>query len=154
MDSAAIQRATERLIQAAERRPTLGETETALDRARLQIEALAQTASELQATLPDAVGSAVRAGLHSEALPIGRQMAEVRGLSNQLIRRLERIETDLAAERNARVEDLGLLVDLIVSGWRAVDERLARVEETLGFDERREEAAPSFEPAESDRAAA
>jgi hypothetical protein len=29
------------------------------------------------------------------------------------------------------VDDLGLLVDLIESGWRAVDDRLRRIEETL-----------------------
>jgi hypothetical protein len=39
----------------------------------------------------------------------------VRGLANQTIRRLERIETELLAERNSRVDDLGLLVDLIES---------------------------------------
>jgi hypothetical protein len=51
---------------------------------------------------------------------------------NQLIRRLERVEGDLLAERHARVDDLALLVDLIASGWRGVDERLARIEEGLG----------------------
>jgi hypothetical protein len=29
------------------------------------------------------------------------------------------------------VDDLGLLVDLIDSGWRAVDDRLRRIEESL-----------------------
>ena len=53
------------------------------------------------------------------------------GLTNQVIRRLERLEGDLLAERHARVDDLALLVDLITSGWRSVDERLARIEEGL-----------------------
>jgi len=51
------------------------------------------------------------------------------------VRRLERLETDLLAERHARVDDLALLIDLITSGWRGVDERLARLERTLAADE-------------------
>src|SRR5205085_6200961 len=54
----------------------------ALERARLQVEALAQTADELQVVLPDAVGSALRDGLREEAAPISRRLAEVKGLSN------------------------------------------------------------------------
>jgi hypothetical protein len=38
------------------------------------------------------------------------------------------------AERHARVDDLSLLVDLISSGWRSVDERLTRLEEGLKRD--------------------
>jgi hypothetical protein len=103
----------------------------ALDRARLQVEALAQTADELQVVLPDAVGSALRDGLREEAAPISRRLAEVKGLSNQMIRRLERLETDLLAERHARVDDLALLVDLITSQWQAMNERLDRIEQAL-----------------------
>src|SRR5262249_56327435 len=89
------------------------------------------TAAERGAALPGQVGEAVREGIRSEARPVSRQLAEVRGLANQTIRRLERIEHELLAERNSRVDDLGLLVDLIDSGWRAVDERLRRIEEAL-----------------------
>ena len=64
-------------------------------------------------------------------MPVGRQLAEVRGLAGQTIRRLERMEGDLLAERHARLDDLALLVDLITSGWKGVDERLARLEERL-----------------------
>jgi hypothetical protein len=103
----------------------------ALERARLQVEALAQTADELQAVLPDAVGSALRDGLREEAAPISRRLAEVKGLSNQAIRRLERLEGDLTAERHARVDDLALLVDLITGQWRALAERLDRIEAAL-----------------------
>ena len=55
----------------------------------------------------------------------------MRGFAQQTIRRLERLDTDLTAERYARVDDLGLLVDLIVSGWRSTEERLARIEQLL-----------------------
>ena len=50
---------------------------------------------------------------------------------NQMIRRLERIEGDTLSERHARVDDLALLVDLISTGWKSVDQRLARLEENL-----------------------
>jgi len=110
------------------------EIAAALDRARLQVEALAQTADELQVVLPDAVGSALRDGLREEAAPISRRLAEVKGLSNQMIRRLERLETDLLAERHARVDDLAVLVDLIAAGFKGLDARLERLERKLGGD--------------------
>jgi hypothetical protein len=53
---------------------------------------------------------------------------------SQVIRRLERIEGDLLSERHARVDDLGLLVDLVASGWRSVEERLTQLEEGLKRD--------------------
>jgi hypothetical protein len=131
MDEGALDRARERLAEAAAGKAEPADVEAALERARAQVEALAATAAELEATLPDRVGEAVRDGIRVEARPVSRQLAEVRGLANQTIRRLERIETELLAERGSRVDDLGLLVDLIDSGWRAVDERLRRMEEAL-----------------------
>jgi hypothetical protein len=103
----------------------------ALERARFQVETLAQTANELQVILPDAVGSALRDGLREEAAPISRRLAEVKGLSNQIVRRMERLETDLLAERHARIDDLQLLVDLITGQWRAMNERLDRIERLI-----------------------
>ena len=50
---------------------------------------------------------------------------------NQVLRRLARVEGDLLAERHARVDDLALLVDLISSGWRSVEQRLTSIEERL-----------------------
>ena len=73
----------------------------------------------------------MREGVRVEATPVGRQLAEVRGLAGQTIRRLEGLENDLLAERHARVDDLALLVDLISSGWNGVDQRLARMERKL-----------------------
>jgi hypothetical protein len=131
MDDDAIERARERVRQATEARADAGAVEAALERARLQIEALAATADELQGALPEAVGSAVRQGVRDEALPVARQLAEVRGLMNQVLRRLERLEGEAETDKNARVDDLGVLVDLIVSGWKGVENRLTRLEERL-----------------------
>ena len=52
-------------------------------------------------------------------------------MMNQVLRRLERLEGELVAERHARVDDLALLVDLVASGWKSVNERLARIEQGL-----------------------
>jgi hypothetical protein len=76
----------------------------------------------------------VQDGLRALVLPVGRNLAEIRGLMNQLIRRLERLEGDLLSERHARLDDLALLVDLVTSGWRGVEQRLARIEERLAAD--------------------
>jgi hypothetical protein len=129
MDEAALERARERISRAAEGRPEFADLAAVLERSREQIEELATTAAELEARIPAHVGDAVRDGLRAEVLPVGRHIAELRGLFNQAIRRLERIEGDLLAERKARVDDLALLVELVTSGWRGVDTRLARLEE-------------------------
>jgi hypothetical protein len=131
VDETAIARARGRLERAAEGRAEPAELEAALERAREQIESLAQAAAELESSLPEKVGSAVREGVRTEALPVARQLGEVRGLMNQVVRRLERVEGDLLAERHARVDDLALLVDLVTSGWRSVDDRLRRLEDRL-----------------------
>jgi hypothetical protein len=131
MDEASIARARERLDQAAQNRIEPADVDSALERARTQIEALAELAANIEVALPGRVEDAVRDGVESEARPMARQLAEVRGLGNQTIRRLERLEGDLLAERHARVDDLALLVDLITSGWKGVDQRLGRIERKL-----------------------
>jgi hypothetical protein len=131
VDNEAIKRATERLARAAEGRVQAADVDAALERAREQVEALAQAAAELESSLPERVGHAVREGVRAEALPVARSTAEIRGLLNQVIRRFERVEGDLLAERHARVDDLALLVELVTSGWESVDGRLARLERSL-----------------------
>src|SRR6266851_5772389 len=131
MDAEAIARAQARIEEAAGGRVEPAAVDAALERAREQVEALAAAAAELESSLPSRVGDAVQDGLPAQVLPVARHLAEVRGLMNQLIRRLERVEGDLLTERHARVDDLALLVDLVSSGWRGVDERLARIEEGI-----------------------
>ena len=80
------------------------------------------------------IREAMSASLREEAAPISRRLAEVKGLSNNAIRRLERLEGLIESERNARVDDLGLLVDLLTNGWRAMDARLARIEAALAAE--------------------
>ncbi len=128
MDEQTLERAKARIAEAAAGRTAPAQLEAALERARTQIEGLASAAAELEGTLPEKISAAVQDGLRAEVLPVARNLAEIRGLLNQAIRRLERLEGDLLSERHARIDDLALLVDLVSSGWKGVDDRLARVE--------------------------
>jgi hypothetical protein len=130
MDEQALKRAKRRIAEGRAGRADLARFEAALDRSRAQVEALARTAEELESGLPARIGEAVHEGLRREVVPVGRTLAELRGLLNQANRRLERLEHELLAERHARVDDLELLVDLVSSGWKGVDERLRRLEES------------------------
>jgi hypothetical protein len=127
MDQDAIARAQQRLDDAKEGRAEPAAFDAALERARSAVEALAATTAEFEAGLPEAVQD----GLRQHFRPSARHLAEIRGLMNQVIRRLERIEGDALAERHARVDDLGLLVDLIASGWRSVEDRITQLENRL-----------------------
>jgi chromosome segregation ATPase len=128
VDERALERAKARIAAAAAGRTAPADLEAALERSRAQLESLAQATAELETTLPERVRTAVHDGLRAEVTPVGRQLAEIRGLLNQAIRRLERLEGDLLAERHARIDDLALVVELISSGWQGVDDRLARLE--------------------------
>jgi len=129
MDESALARARERIAAVTEGRPHPSDIDSALERSREQVETLAATAAELGAAIPAQVGLAVRDGIREEVLPVARHIAEIRGLFVQSIRRLERIESELLAERKARVDDLALLVELVASSWRSVDARLDRLED-------------------------
>jgi hypothetical protein len=113
----AIEKAKEQL---AARRAEPADVEATLTRAREALEALAQATAEMQVALPQSLQEHFR--------PSARHLAEVRGLMNQVIRRLERVEGDLLAERHARVDDLELLVDLIAAQWQSTNERLEKLD--------------------------
>jgi exonuclease VII small subunit len=130
MDPDAIARAQQRIEDAAAGRADPAAFEAALQQARNAVESLASTTARFEAALPEAIQD----GLRQHFRPSARHLAEVRGLTNQVIRRLERMEGDLLAERHARVDDLALLVELIASGWRSVEERLAKIEAGLTRD--------------------
>jgi flagellar biosynthesis/type III secretory pathway protein FliH len=89
----------------------------------------------LREGLPEGLREGLRAGLRDglreEAAPISRRLAEVKGLSNNALRRLERLEALVESERSARVDDLALLVELLTEGWRTMNARLDRIEQAL-----------------------
>jgi hypothetical protein len=123
----ALEKADVRLTEAASNRASPADVDAALERARAAIESLALASAQMQEGLPDAIQD----GLKEHFRPSARHLAEVRGLMNQMLRRLEHLEGDLLSERHARVDDLALLVDLVASGWQSVNERLTKIEETL-----------------------
>jgi hypothetical protein len=127
----ALQRALERAV-----RPEVssGELDATLRRAREQVAALAATTAELEASLPSRISEAVHDGIRDEVLPVARHIAEVRGLMNHLVRRVEGLETELLAERHARIDDLAVLVDLLAAGFKSSDARFDRLEKKLGGD--------------------
>jgi hypothetical protein len=123
----ALEKANLRLTQAADGRSSPADVDAAFERARAAIESLALASARMQEGLPDTIQD----GLKEHFRPSARHIAEMRGLMNQVVGRLERLEGDLLAERHARVDDLALLVDLVASGWQSVNDRLARIEEKL-----------------------
>jgi hypothetical protein len=151
MNAEMLERARVRLVE--RERPGPGEPDlaAALDRARRGLEAVAEQAAELESALPGRLSTALHESMRTEVVPVARSLAEVRGLSGQTIRRLERLETVIEAERRARVDDLALLVDLVTSGWQAAERRLDRLERTLERLEReldrRAEPASVLRPA-------
>jgi hypothetical protein len=128
MDELALERARQRISEAAAGRTDPAALEAALERSREGLEALAATTAELESTLPGRLDAAMQDAIRAEVVPVARSLAEIRGLLNQAIKRLERLEGDVLAERHARIDDLALLVDLVSSGWKGVDDRLARIE--------------------------
>jgi hypothetical protein len=136
MDRDALERARRRLAEAAEEGATAADVEAALEQTRRGLESLAQKAAELETQVPERLGAAIEQGMREEVLPVAQHIAEVRGLTTQVIRRLERLEAGIAAERRERLEDFGLLVDLIASGWRGVERRLDRIERVADRTER------------------
>ena len=128
MDEHALERAKRRIAEAREGRNEEGRFEAALRRSREEVESLGVAALALESALPAQVGEAVQEGLRREVVPVARNLGEIKGLLNHAISRLERLEQDLIAERNARLDDLTLLVELISSGWQGVDRRLDRIE--------------------------
>ncbi|TML32867.1 MAG: hypothetical protein E6G24_09130, partial [Actinobacteria bacterium] len=60
MTDDAFERARERLKEAAEGRPDAAAVDAALERARAQVEELAQAAAQLEATLPAKIDGALQ----------------------------------------------------------------------------------------------
>ncbi len=79
----------------------------------------------------DAIRTGLQDSLREQAGPLNRRVVELRGVANGTIRRLESLQADVSAEREARVDDLAVLVDLLAAGFRGVNARLDRLEEAL-----------------------
>jgi hypothetical protein len=128
MDEQAMERARQRIAEARTEGVSGARLDAALERARAEVMRLAKVADDLETSLPKQVSTAVRDGVAREVVPVSRSLAEIRGGLNQALRRLERLEQELLAERDSRIEDLAILVDLVSSGWSGVDQRLRTLE--------------------------
>jgi hypothetical protein len=158
MDEQALERARKRIAEARTEGVAGARLDAALERARAEVMRLTRVADDLEASLPKQVATAVRDGIAREVVPVSRSLAEIRGGVNQALRRLERLEQELIAERSARIDDLGILVDLVTSGWSGVDARLRRLESgiegvVVPLPTERGEAAPADESHATDNAA-
>jgi hypothetical protein len=127
----AIQRARARLTSLRSGETTKSELTEVVTRAREELEELSKTAAELKVTVPIQVSDGIREAIHAEVVPVARHIAEIRGLSAQVVKRVESAQSAIAAEREARIDDLDVIVDLLVSNWQGLDTRLSRIEERL-----------------------
>jgi hypothetical protein len=72
-----------------------------------------------------ALDEAVLAEVRNLVNPATEQVLQLRALFQEFIRRL-------GAERRERVEDLELMTELMIEGWKNVDRRLGRIEKIVG----------------------
>lgn len=112
---------------------------TLLARSERHVDELRRSASELAAILPTRVEAAVARALGEDEGGLGRRLDLVIDQSGALGAAIERVESDLLAERMARVEDLEVLVDLVSGGLtslradlRAVRRELAELQAVVG----------------------
>jgi hypothetical protein len=88
----------------------------------------------VQAAGAGTVRSGVSSSLRYQSLEIG-PLAERITIVDQLLERLaenlELAKDELRRGRTERVEDLALLVDLVTTSWRTMDNRLSRIERKL-----------------------
>jgi len=106
------------------------EAEDAIGRAREQLmHAVVQVAAELETGRPAAPG-----GIRYQALevgPLAERMTQIDGLFERLVENIDGIKRELGRARSERLEDLTLIVDLLTTSWRTVDQRLGRIERKL-----------------------
>lgn len=87
--------------------------------------------AELEANLPQGVGSVIYEALRVEVRPVAQHVAELGALFQHMLARLDEVSTSVGDERRDRLEDVALLTELVTSGWRSVDRRLARLEQIV-----------------------
>lgn len=76
----------------------------------------------------DALGTIIYEAVRVEIRPVADRMAV---FFDRLIEEVSSLRDHTAAERQERLEDVALLLELVTAGWRGVDRRLGRVEKML-----------------------
>jgi hypothetical protein len=95
-----------------------------------------QTVLDAESTLPAELGNVVYEAVRIEVRPVGEHVAQLRSLFEEIVDRL-------ASERRERIEDLGLMTELLIEGWKGVDRRLGRIEKALARLEAAEDGQQS-----------
>ena len=95
------------------------------------VERFRAATAELEATLPEGVGTVVYEALRVEVRPVAQHVAALGTLFERMLQRLEQVSGEVESERRERVEDVALLTELVTTGWRSVDRRLARLEQIV-----------------------
>lgn len=91
--------------------------------------------------LPAELGSVVYEAVRVEVRPVGEHVAQLRSLFEEIVARL-------SSERRERIEDLGLMTELLIEGWSGVDRRLGRIEKALArLEQAQSQDEASQEPA-------
>jgi uncharacterized coiled-coil protein SlyX len=83
-----------------------------------------------------ALDEAVLAEVRNVVTPATEQVFQLRALLGEFVQRLK-------GERRERVEDLELMTELMVEGWKNVDRRLGRIEKVVSRLEDAQSAAPA-----------
>jgi hypothetical protein len=106
--------------------------EAAADRSHdALVERFRVATAELEATLPEGVGTVVYEALRVEVRPVAQHVAELGALFERMLQRLDQVSGEVESERRERTEDVALLTELVTTGWRSVDRRLARLEQIV-----------------------
>lgn len=103
-------------------------------------------AAKLEERLPENVGNVVYEAVRVEVRPMQQHLAQMEQLCEQVVRRVEEVGE---SERQERLEDIALLIELVTTGWRTIDRRLARVErllERLDAEQARDDGADEAVP--------
>ena len=88
------------------------------------------------ARLPFDVGGLVYEAVRVEVRPVNENIQAMHLLVDRLVSTLERMGGSIEHERQERLEDVALVTELVVNGWRSVDRRLGRLERMLERQQR------------------
>jgi hypothetical protein len=117
----------------ATRPPEPGAVPAALTAGRLRddlLESLERAAASLETSVPG-LQRVVYEALRVEVHPVAEYIGTVGAIVGELQQSLRELRLDVGRERQDRLRDVEVLVDLLVTGWRTVDRRLGRIEKML-----------------------
>jgi chromosome segregation ATPase len=111
--------------------PDAGELRSLLARVEVKAGETSAAARELSAVLPTRVEAAVERVVAENAATVARRLDAVQADSEEISDAIARVESDLVAERLARIEDLEALIALVASGVSAIRADVARLNDRV-----------------------